>query len=218
MNPILSKFHHVDVYAGFDPTSVDPDQAGPLGENWGGQSTVFGGLIEKTRPRVIIEVGSWKGMSAITMAKECQRLGLNTAVICVDTWLGAAVHWKVEDWLLNSIRLKHGYPTLYQRFLANVINAGVQDMVVPLPVTSEIGSELLRHAGVTGDLIFIDADHEYSSVRRDLENYHRLLSKGGTLFGHDWQFGSVRNAVGDFCSERELCFSVLTDPEFWKIG
>ena len=51
-------------------------------------------VLERYDPRFIVEVGSWKGLSAIAMAKWLQqRVVAGSAescglLLCVDTWLG----------------------------------------------------------------------------------------------------------------------------------
>lgn len=37
------------------------------------------------------------------------------------------------------------------------------------------------------DLVFVDGDHHYEQVKRDLENYWPKLKAGGVLLGHDYQ-------------------------------
>ena len=58
-------------------------------QGWNGESPIFSALIQTLKPRHIIEVGTWKGQSAITMARAVKAQGLATKITCVDTWLGA---------------------------------------------------------------------------------------------------------------------------------
>lgn len=69
--------------------------------------------------------------------------------------------------------------------------------------------KLIRAEGF--DAVYVDADHRYEGVRRDLLAAFRVLKPGGLLMGHDyeidpakagqaWQFG-VRDAVDDFCRD-----------------
>ena len=45
------------------------------------------------------------------------------------------------------------------------------------------------------DFIFIDADHAYKSVVKDIEDWTPKVKKGGYITGHDWWIGSVKKAV-----------------------
>jgi hypothetical protein len=161
---------------------------------------LFRELIEKTQPTVIIEVGTWLGASAIHMAKICRELGLQTTIYCVDTWLGAEEFWTSKaDTEERNLRQKNGYPQVYFDFLANVVQHGCQDMIVPIPNTGTIGSIILQHRRVLAELIYIDGSHEYQDVKTDILAFKKLLAPGGIMFGDDLSWGSVELAVKEVC-------------------
>ena len=175
-------------------------------QGWNSDQPLFKELIEKTRPTVIIEVGTWLGASAIHMAKICRELGLQTTIYCVDTWLGAEEFWTskahTED---RDLRQKNGYPQVYFDFLANVVQHECQDLIVPIPNTSIIGSIILQDRGALADLIYIDGSHIYQDVKADILAYKNLLSPKGLMFGDDAGWGSVKMAVSEVCSNhREM--------------
>ena len=47
------------------------------------------------------------------------------------------------------------------------------------------------------DFIFIDADHSYKSVKRDIKLWTPKVKTTGMIFGHDLNWGSVARAVGE---------------------
>ena len=47
------------------------------------------------------------------------------------------------------------------------------------------------------DFIFIDADHSYESVKRDIKLWTPKVKTTGMIFGHDLNWGSVARAVGE---------------------
>jgi predicted O-methyltransferase YrrM len=53
-------------------------------------------------------------------------------------------------------------------------------------------------AGLTFDLVYIDGDHEYQSVKADIAATLPLIKPGGVLAGHDWSAGGVQMAVLEF--------------------
>jgi predicted O-methyltransferase YrrM len=191
---ILSKIYHEDIYRGFSPM---PESI----TGWGGTARIFEILIKQVRPRIIVEVGTWKGQSAITMAEACRTHQLDCAIICVDTWLGSEEHFLACPAELTRV---NGYPRLYYQFLSNVVHRNVQDLIVPLPTTSLTAAKLLSQLGIEADLIYIDADHQYEAVMADLNAFLPLLSKSGVMFGHDYYFESVQQALSDFCAERQI--------------
>jgi hypothetical protein len=188
------------VFEGIQPSGV----ANVSG--WNSDQPLFRELIEKTRPAVIIEVGTWLGASAIHMAKICRELGLQTTIYCVDTWLGAEEFWTSQaDTGERDLRQKNGYPQVYFDFLANVVQHDCQDLIVPIPNTSTIGSIILQDRRVLADLIYIDGSHEYQDVKTDVLAYKKLLSPKGLMFGDDIGWGSVKMAISEVCpNHREI--------------
>jgi hypothetical protein len=64
------------------------------------------------------------------------------------------------------------------------------------------------------DLIYIDGDHSYEGVKRDLEISFNKIKKGGYICGHDYSkgmFPSVVNAVDEFCKDKSLEIKYLTE-------
>jgi hypothetical protein len=198
VRPLL---HRVDPYEGFDPTPWPDDSSG-----WGSDSPAFGELVESLRPARIIEIGTWKGGSALTLARHIERLGLDCEILCVDTWLGALEMWTdLEDPTRHgSLRLHHGYPMLYYTFLANVTRAGQQGRITPFPVPSLTAAQWCALRGVRADLIYVDGSHEEEDVYQDLLTWWDIVTPGGILFGDDWAWDGVRLAVQRFASENQL--------------
>ena len=204
--------HKVDPYAGFDWQAYPEDASG-----WGSDSAAFGELVEALRPQRIIEVGTWKGGSALTLAGHVARLGLDTEIVCVDTWLGALEMWTDlgDPERHGSLGLKHGYPTLYYQFLANVCRAGRQEMVTPFPVPSVTAAPWFALKDIRADLIYIDGSHEEEDVYQDLLSYWDLVRPGGVLFGDDWSWDGVRLAVQRFARENGLAITHRHDK--WEL-
>lgn len=61
------------------------------------------------------------------------------------------------------------------------------------------------------DFIYIDANHKYDEIKKDLEIWYPKLKKGGLFSGHDYldridphcEFG-VKSAVDEFAKEKKL--------------
>lgn len=153
---------------------------------WNSYSDIFGKLISETKPSVIFEVGTWLGASAINMAGHVKKMSLDTKIYCVDTWLGAEEFWTIgKDDPERNLNTKNGYPRVYFDFLANVVEHGMQDVIIPIPNTSHIGSIILSHQRLKAELIYIDASHDYEDVKNDIRDYMPLLQPGGIMFGDD---------------------------------
>lgn len=206
---LLRAIHADDPYAGFRYEEIPFD-----GRGWGHHSPAFGMLVERVKPRLIIEVGTWKGGSAIEMAAQLDRCGLtNSKILCVDTWLGALEMWgdQTDADRFGSLVLKHGYPQLYYQFLANVCHKGQQRRIIPFPLPSITAAQWLSLRGVRAELIYLDGSHEEEDVFADLADYWDLLAPGACLFGDDYSWTGVKMAVNRFARERRLVLEHLED-------
>ena len=67
---IMSLLHQTNPYEDFDFKALPFDAHG-----WGGQSPAFRELITQLKPRLILEVGTWKGASALEMAAALRDAG-----------------------------------------------------------------------------------------------------------------------------------------------
>lgn len=200
MDPVTALLHDVSPYEGFDPSAWPSDLQG-----WGSQDTIFLDIMSTLKPKLIVEVGSWKGASAIHMAQLAKALRLNSRIICVDTWLGSVEHvlGRRPEWR-ESLQFRHGFPSLYFTFLANVVRAGVSDRIVPLANSSDNAALILKAKNIAPDLVYLDGAHEEDAVYRDLHHYWNLLTPNGALIGDDYSWDGVRRAVERFSAENGL--------------
>ncbi|HBZ43781.1 MAG TPA: class I SAM-dependent methyltransferase [Maritimibacter sp.] len=194
---LIDQIYGEDIYASFDGTGLDEDLQG-----WGGHQFLLQ-VIEKTQPKLIIEVGVWKGRSAIGMADKLKELSSAVPILCIDTWLGAQEHF--QDKFRADMNRSAGFPRLYDQFMFNVISRNHQDVIVPLPVSSLAGAQMLRKMKVKADLIHIDAGHSYLEVKSDIEAFWPLLSDDGVLVFDDYGiWGGVTQAVNEFAAEKSI--------------
>lgn len=197
---LMESIHGMNIYAGFPFADYRCEIDG-----WGGDSPAFVELIKQTRPALIIEVGSWKGASAITMADAIASEGIDGKILCIDTWLGAVEFWMDQSDMtrFQSLNCRYGYPQVYYQFLANICHRRHQSRIVPFPIDSSSAALWLMAHGVTADLIYIDGSHEEEAVYQDLLDYSAVLKPGGRLFGDDWTWSGVRAAVEQFAKEEK---------------
>lgn len=196
-------------YLEYDPFTVDYLKTDTQG--WNSKAPIFERLLKACNPTVIIEVGSWKGGSTLTMLKHSQ-----ATIYCVDTWLGGIDH------ALGSTRpdgepRKKGW-TVWDKFRANITHSGHKDRVIPIPQTSTNGARWLKAHGVTASLIYLDASHELEDVSQDLLHYWELLNPGGLLFGDDYAMEGVQTALEWFCRHKGLPAAIVEASGHWIVG
>ncbi len=115
----------------------------------------------------IVEIGSWQGRSTIWLAAGAAA-GRGARVFAIDPHVGTSLRREGES-------TEH----LLRR---NLARAGVDDRVEVVVATSEQAA-----AGWRGpiSLLWIDGDHEYESVRRDLELWEPHLLPDAVVALHD---------------------------------
>lgn len=199
---ILEKLKLKDPFLGLSP------KPGALLWGWNGIRPIFGELIREQKPTLIIEVGAWLGLSTVTLSRELDGAHLDdTAIITIDTWLGSKEHW-IEDKLRSYLELDAGHPTLYPRFMNNILSADCTKRVLPLPMTSLMGARYLREFEFQAELMYIDGSHDEKDVYEDLVAYWPLLTPGGIIFGDDWVWDSVRAAVHRFAHDHNALIRI----------
>ena len=117
---------------------------------------------------VVCELGSHVGSSSALFAYYCK------LVYCIDVWTYIKTDYIPEfendfdkyvlDNFNNVVKIKSTTIDAVKRFLDNSL-----------------------------DLVYVDADHEYESVKEDINNWLPKIKKGGFIAGHD--FYGVNNGV-----------------------
>lgn len=120
---------------------------------------------------VFVELGAWLGKSLAYFAQRVKESGKQITIYGVDTF-----QWSSREELESNLR-----------------SCGVLHMVHV--VQSDSAEFAARFSDGMIDFAFIDADHSYEAVRRDILAWLPKMRDGGTLAGHDRQRESVHTAV-----------------------
>jgi hypothetical protein len=72
---------------------------------------------------------------------------------------------------------------IFSLFLHNIKSSGHGDVIIPLRTWSAVAARFFRTA--LFDMVYIDGDHAYSSVARDIRDYAPLVVDGGYICGDD---------------------------------
>ncbi len=185
-----------DAFASYehDPSRIDR-------QGWNSRHGFFETAIQSTQPRLIIELGVWKGMSCLHMANLMEREGIDGQILAIDTWLGSSNHLSVAG-RRSELKPVDGYPSVYRTFLANVFDAGHSGRIVPLPMDGTSAAFALKRLDVKAEVIHIDASHEYEAALADFRNYWPLLGEQGILIVDDYgSWPGVTRAACEFAAE-----------------
>jgi predicted O-methyltransferase YrrM len=161
-------------------------------ENWFGYESLYSSMVSKFNDGSrFVEVGTWKGMSACFMAVEIINSGKNIQFDCVDTW-------EFFDWFVDIN--KSAYENLYETFLKNI--EPVKNNIKIIRMISWEGASNYENESI--DFAFIDAGHDYNSIKKDLISWLPKIKKGGVIAGHDYYHKPIFDAVHEVIGEKNI--------------
>ncbi|KAL1067511.1 hypothetical protein V6Z11_D12G134900 [Gossypium hirsutum] len=131
---------------------------------WGSNGDVFEHLIKRVKPKLIVEVGTFLGASALHMVNVTRKLGLQTQILCLDDFRG----WPGFRDRFKDINDINGDVLLLQQFMQNVVYFNATGSVLPVPFSTRSGLEKLCEWGIMADLLEIDAGHDFISAWGDI--------------------------------------------------
>lgn len=117
------------------------------------------GMVNPRNP-IMVEVGSRKGGSASIIGEYAKKR--DGDLYCVDHW--------IEDYELFNFRL-------------NMKALELGNWVYPMVMPSQAAAHVFADKSL--DFVFIDGDHEYSAVMKDLEAWYPKVKIDGIICGHD---------------------------------
>ena len=160
-------------------------------ENWFNYEHFYASMVSKFDTGAhFVEVGVWKGMSACFMAVEIINSGKNIRFDCVDTW----------DYVDTSNEInKTQFDNLFNIFSKNI--EPVKNNINIVKSLSWDGA--LNYEDNSLDFVFIDAAHDYESVKKDINTWYPKIKNGGIIAGHDYHNNcGVLPAVNEFFEDK----------------
>ena len=127
---------------------------------------------------VMVEIGSFAGVSSELFAIHCKEL------YCVDLW---DPYWEITD----KQRIEFAEFS-FDKMIQNYKN------VYKVKKSSVEASKDFEDGSL--DLVYIDAAHDYNSVKQDILTWLPKIKKGGFIAGHDYRYDpniGVYEAVND---------------------
>lgn len=153
------------------------------------RSTWLIDLIMRKRYIIGAEIGCYKGRTTARLLQFCPDLHL----ICVDIWGNSDKH---TDYGRETYK---GYKWgAIRKSFNRAMRAHRNRLTVYRQVSWE-AAENVKDDSL--DFVFIDADHGYEAVMKDIHAWYPKVRKGGIISGHDISIPSVKEAVSKCFSD-----------------
>ena len=164
-------------------------------------------LLDTCPEGLWLEVGSMYGGSAIKAAEMMRLRETKRPILCVDPFCGDVSMWEINAADPELLDCEGSRVTILDKFIGNVISAGFQDAITPLPVTGTIGMRLLERFIEDGKIdkgpsvIYLDSAHEWEETYIELKTAWRILDNGGCIAGDDLDWPAVKHDLRKFSQE-----------------
>ncbi|MBU3676490.1 MAG: hypothetical protein FGM54_04815 [Chitinophagaceae bacterium] len=139
-------------------------------------------LIEKTKPSVVVELGTHFGVSFFAFCQAAQLFSPNTLLYAVDTWEGDTQAGLYDDKVFEAVQQ---HASLHYK-----------DRAVLMRSTFETASHQFAESSI--DLLHIDGFHSLEAVQTDYTTWISKMKPNGIMLFHDivvkqdgfgvWQF------------------------------
>jgi predicted O-methyltransferase YrrM len=143
-------------------------------------------MVEKHREGVFVEIGTWLGRSTCFMAELIKDSGKPIKFYAIDSF----------DMSLGNDHYPHiegmGITDFYGTYLKNI--DPLKGYIRTIKGDSLVVHELFEEGSI--DFLFIDGNHTYDHVQKELEFWIPKIKKGGAIAGHDY-FEGVKRAVDE---------------------
>lgn len=138
---------------------------------WSGHVPFAFWIIDVLKPRRLVELGTWYGMSYLAFCQAIQTYGTGTEAFAVDTWQGDEHTGPIAEAALASLRRTHD--PLYS------------DFSTLMQSTFDEAADKIADNSV--DLLHIDGLHTYDAVKHDFDSWLPKLTDRAVVLFHDTQ-------------------------------
>lgn len=174
---------------------------------------IVAGLCQSIDARTYVEVGCKAGQTVGHVLRECPQL----RAIAIDPWIQQEPSDDVtretyEDWNFEKIEAEFWKNVGDSRERCEQLRQTSRDSAIQWTARAHVmHTQPVKYA----EVIFIDAIHDYDSVKQDIAMWWPLVREGGYLCGHDYQhkFPGVMRAVAEHFNLMDVCLG--PDSMWW---
>lgn len=149
---------------------------------------------------VFVETGTWFGKSTCYLGVEAINSGKNINIVTID------IDRQYQE---------------YAEFPGATISRSekILENIKPLKNVKYINGDSLQECTNFADeslrMVFLDADHSYEFVIKEMEAWYPKVMRGGLFAGHDADWAGVMQAINEFTKRHGLTYEIVNSS--WLI-
>ena len=161
---------------------------------WFTFNQLYDNMVKKFDDAIFVEIGTWKGKSAVYMGEKIQAAQKNIKFYTIDTFdmTESNDHFGLID-----------VDDLYDEAAKNI--NPVNDFVEIIKGNSHEIYDNFKDESI--DFLFIDGSHQYEDVKKDLELWFPKMKPNGIISGHDYNHAPIKKAIDDFFNSRAMPYT-----------
>jgi predicted O-methyltransferase YrrM len=150
----------------------------------------------------IVEIGSYCGSGTMILSD----IFKNSQIMCVDKWEKYVESCSTYDIDRQGLELKEAEEIFDQRIskYPNIIKNKMWSSEFVTTIEDE-----------SIDLVYIDGNHDYSFVKKDITYWFPKIKPGAIIGGHDYGWDTVRSAIADTIGEEP--YKIFIDGSWFFI-
>lgn len=146
------------------------NQLDDIDSPWSGHCHFGYDLVINNRPKLIVELGTWKGTSLFTFAQAIKDANLKCQLHAIDTWQG-------DD-----------HTGAYSEAIFQTFHRIAKDVYSDVPINIHrmlFDKALENFEDESIDILHIDGLHTYEAAKHDFETWLPKCSKNAVILFHD---------------------------------
>lgn len=149
-------------------------------------------MIHRFNNATFVEIGAFKGQSIMFLAEKVKELNKNIKLYTVDIFEYA----EQQTGTTAEGESRELGVSFYDEYLKNI--EPMKEYIHTIKGSSHEVHTQFKDESI--DFVFIDGDHNYDAVLKDLQCWYPKVKKGGIISGHDymWVDARVKRAVDSF--------------------
>jgi len=166
--------------------------------------------LRKSKNGIVVEIGVYGGASILSVIDVC--VNNNITIYGIDPW--------EKTNIVNGTNISESEKEILTRKMVDartnlelVIKKLKYSNIKLIQDTSESASSQFKNKTV--DLVYIDGDHSYESVTKDLTIWCEKLKPNGIIWGDDFGWVPVRKAIQDFSKLNKMNINRLSNGKWY---